>query len=39
LFQAHIDHLRTSSSLTVQNFQTIILPWSDHKAFLFTLQL
>jgi endonuclease/exonuclease/phosphatase (EEP) superfamily protein YafD len=26
LFQAHIDHLRTSSSLTVQNFQTIILP-------------
>jgi hypothetical protein len=39
LFQAHIDHLWTSPSLTVQNFQTIMLPWSDHKAFLFTVQL
>lgn len=39
LFQAHIDHLWTSSSLKVQTFETISMPGSDHKAFLFTIQL
>jgi endonuclease/exonuclease/phosphatase family metal-dependent hydrolase len=39
LIQAHIDHLWTSSSLTVKNLKTITLPGSDHKAFLFTLDL
>lgn len=39
LFLAHIDHVWTSSWMMVQNFQTISLPWSDHKAFLFTLNV
>jgi len=39
LLQAHIDHLWTTSSLTVQKFKVITMPGSDHKAFLFTLTL
>ena len=39
LFRAHIDHLWTSSSLTVQNLEAITMPGSDHKAFLFTISL
>lgn len=39
LFQAHIDHVWTSSSLIVKNLRSISMPGSDHKAFLFTLQL
>ena len=39
LFQAHIDHLWTTSSLSVQNLKAITMPGSDHKAFLFALQL
>lgn len=39
VFQAHIDHLWTTSSLTVQNLNVITMPWSDHKAFLFTITL
>jgi hypothetical protein len=31
--------LWTSTSLTMQSLKTLTLPWSDHKAFLFTLQL
>jgi endonuclease/exonuclease/phosphatase family metal-dependent hydrolase len=37
LFQAHIDHLRTSSSLMVESLETITMPGSDHRAFLFTI--
>lgn len=39
IFQAHIDHLWTSSSLSVPNFTSISMPGSDHRAFVFTLQL
>lgn len=39
LLQAHIDHVWTSPSLIVENLKTIPLLGSDHKAFLFTLQL
>lgn len=39
LFQAHIDHLWTSPSLNVQTIEPITMPGSDHKAFLFTIQL
>lgn len=39
IFQAHIDHLWTSTSLTIQSFKTLALPWSDHKVFLFTINL
>lgn len=39
LFRAHIDHLWTSSSVAVQNLEAIPMPWSDHKAFLFTISL
>lgn len=39
IFQAHIDHLWTSPSLNTQNVKIIKLPWSDHKAFLFTISL
>ena len=39
IFLAHIDHLWTSTSLDVQDLKTIIMPGSDHKAFLFTLDL
>lgn len=37
--QAHIDHAWISSSLEMQRFSTITIPWSDHKAFLFTISL
>jgi len=33
---SHIDHLWTSSWTILDNFQTIDIPWSDHKWFLFT---
>lgn len=39
LFQAHIDHLWTTPSIGVQGLEAVSLPWSDHKAFLFTLQM
>ncbi|EKD24889.1 MAG: hypothetical protein ACD_80C00145G0023 [uncultured bacterium (gcode 4)] len=39
LFFVHIDHLLTTPSLNVNRFQTFTMPWSDHKAFLFTLGL
>lgn len=39
IVQAHIDHLWTTPSLTTQNFESISMPWSDHKAFLFTVQI
>ena len=39
IFRAHIDHVWTSLSLEIQSFTTIPMPGSDHKAFLFTVQL
>jgi len=39
LIQAHIDHLWSTSSLTMQNLNTIDIPGSDHKGFLFTIGL
>jgi endonuclease/exonuclease/phosphatase (EEP) superfamily protein YafD len=39
LFQAHIDHLWTTPSLTVQDLKILPMPGSDHRAFLFTLKL
>jgi len=39
LFQAHIDHLWTTPSLTVNSLKIITMPGSDHKAFLFTIRL
>jgi len=39
LFQAHIDHIFSSLSLDIQNFKTLTMPGSDHKAFLFTIEL
>ncbi len=39
LFQAHIDHVWTTPSLAVQSLKTITLPGSDHRAFLFTIDL
>ena len=34
---AHIDHLRTSQSLHIQNLKAIDMPGSDHQALLFTI--
>lgn len=34
--QSHIDHLWINYWTIVDNFQTINIPWSDHKGFLFT---
>jgi len=39
LFLAHIDHLWTTPSFIIPTFTPVTLPGSDHKAFLFTLQL
>lgn len=39
LFQAHIDHLWTTASLDIPVFEVVSFPDSDHKWFLFTLQL
>jgi len=39
VFQAHIDHLWTTPSLTVQDLRILVMPGSDHKAFLFTLSI
>jgi len=38
IFQAHIDHLRTTSSVSVQSLKAVTMPGSDHKAFLFTIK-
>lgn len=37
LLQAHIDHLRVSSGVVVQNLQSIDVPGSDHRGFLFEI--
>lgn len=37
--QAHIDHLWTTSSLHVRWLTSVVLPGSDHKAFLFMVGL
>ncbi len=39
IFQAHIDHVWASPTLDVQWLQTIKMPGSDHKAFLFEVWL
>jgi len=39
LFQAHIDHIRTSNSLDISHLRALTIPGSDHKGFLFTIQM
>jgi len=39
LLKAHIDHLWATPSLTIEQLTSLPLPGSDHKAFLFTIQL
>ena len=39
LFLAHIDHLRSTNSLKIDTLNVLDIPGSDHKWFLFTLDL
>lgn len=39
LFHAHIDHLWATPSLIIPHLEVLPVPWSDHKAFLFSLQV
>lgn len=36
--EAHIDHLRVSSGVTVTDLRSVVMPGSDHKAYLFDIK-
>jgi endonuclease/exonuclease/phosphatase (EEP) superfamily protein YafD len=36
--EAHIDHLRVSSGVTVTDLRSVVMPGSDHKAYIFDIQ-
>lgn len=38
IFWAHIDHIWTNDSDTIQNIKIIDIPGSDHKGYTFTIQ-
>lgn len=37
LLRAHIDHLRISSGVTLTNLQSVYVPGSDHRGYLFEI--
>jgi len=36
--QAHIDHLLVSTGVIIDNLQSVTIPGSDHKGFLFDIK-
>lgn len=39
LAQAHIDHIRSTDSVQIDTIDTLTIPGSDHKGFLFTIKM